>query len=145
MQFLRSSSKTIQFEAFHVFKIFAANPQKKPRVTRILYKKIRVCFFICDLSTTQLDASYKIIRLSVAVVCILVLVLWLLSSSRICLFSLGKKKSHNRHQNRAKLIQFLDTFLVPERSMDQQFLQDKGTVIQKLKMLQLPDETQPAS
>ena len=80
MQFLRSSSKTIQFEAFHVFKIFAANPQKKPRVTKIL------------------------------------------------------------HQNREKLIQFLDGFLVPERSMDQQFLQDKGTVIQKLKQLQLPDE-----
>lgn len=83
MQFLRSSSRTIQFEAFHVFKIFAANPQKKPRVTRILY------------------------------------------------------------QNRTKLIQFLDTFLVPERSMDNQFLQDKATVIQKLKVLQLPEEAAP--
>ncbi|CAD7950359.1 unnamed protein product [Amoebophrya sp. A25] len=81
MQFLRSSSKTIQFEAFHVFKIFAANPNKKPRVTRILY------------------------------------------------------------QNRLKLVDFLGTFLVPERNSDQQFLQDKMTVIQKLKALQLPDDT----
>ena len=77
MQFLRSSSKTIAFEAFHVFKIFAANPQKKPKVVRILY------------------------------------------------------------QNREKLAAFLDKFL-DERSCDQQFLQDKATVIQKLKTLELP-------
>eukprot|EP00392_Amoebophrya_sp_AT5.2_P009430 g9458.t1 len=80
MTFLRSSSKTIQFEAFHVFKIFAANPNKKPRVTRILY------------------------------------------------------------QNREKLIEFLETFLIPERQADTQFLQDKATVVEKLRRLQLPEE-----
>lgn len=38
MNLLRSKSKAIQFEAFHVFKIFVANPQKPPRVQQILYK-----------------------------------------------------------------------------------------------------------
>ena len=37
MNFLKSTSKTIQFEAFHVFKIFWANPHKKPLVIHILY------------------------------------------------------------------------------------------------------------
>ncbi len=85
MTFLRSSSKTIQFEAFHVFKIFAANPNKKPRVTRILY------------------------------------------------------------QNREKLIEFLDSFLIPERQADTQFLQDKATVVEKLRRLQLPEEVNGAA
>lgn len=38
MNLLRADSKAIQFEAFHVFKIFVANPQKPPRVEQILYK-----------------------------------------------------------------------------------------------------------
>jgi calcium binding protein 39 len=79
MNFLRATSKTIQFEAFHVFKIFAANPQKKPRVQTILYN------------------------------------------------------------NRKKLVEFLSDFLQPERDRDAQFLQDKATVIQKLKVLELPE------
>jgi calcium binding protein 39 len=33
MNLLRSSSKSIQYEAFHVFKVFVANP-KKPREIR---------------------------------------------------------------------------------------------------------------
>ncbi|CAD7936158.1 unnamed protein product [Amoebophrya sp. A120] len=79
MTFLRSSSKTIQFEAFHVFKIFAANPNKPRKITIIL------------------------------------------------------------HQNRDRLVDFLDTFLIPDRQQDQQFIQDKNTVIDKLRRLQHPD------
>mmetsp|Transcript_130212 Transcript_130212/g.417932 ORF Transcript_130212/g.417932 Transcript_130212/m.417932 type:complete len:454 (-) Transcript_130212:581-1942(-) len=38
MNLLRDSSKTIQLDAFHVFKIFVANPQKPARVLAILCK-----------------------------------------------------------------------------------------------------------
>lgn len=38
MNLLKSDSKAIQFEAFHVFKIFVANPQKPPKVQQILFK-----------------------------------------------------------------------------------------------------------
>ncbi|CEM06464.1 unnamed protein product [Vitrella brassicaformis CCMP3155] len=37
MDQLRNESKAIAFEAFHLFKIFVANPQKPPRVHKILY------------------------------------------------------------------------------------------------------------
>lgn len=38
MNLLKDASKSIQFEAFHVFKIFVANPQKPARIHQILYK-----------------------------------------------------------------------------------------------------------
>lgn len=38
MNLLRDDSKSIQFDAFHVFKIFVANPKKPPRVHSILYR-----------------------------------------------------------------------------------------------------------
>lgn len=38
MTLLRDNSKAIQADAFHVFKIFAANPNKPPRVHQILFK-----------------------------------------------------------------------------------------------------------
>lgn len=38
MNLLRNCSKAIQADAFHVFKIFAANPNKPPRVHQILLK-----------------------------------------------------------------------------------------------------------
>ncbi|CAE8635743.1 unnamed protein product, partial [Polarella glacialis] len=38
MNLLKADSKAIQLEAFHVFKIFVANPQKPPRVQQILFK-----------------------------------------------------------------------------------------------------------
>jgi len=38
MNLMRDSSKIIQLDAFHVFKIFVANPQKPHRVVMILYK-----------------------------------------------------------------------------------------------------------
>ena len=36
MNLLRQPSKTIQFEAFHVFKVFVANPNKTKPITEIL-------------------------------------------------------------------------------------------------------------
>jgi len=38
MNLLRDSSKNIQFEAFHVFKVFVANPKKPQPVLDILVK-----------------------------------------------------------------------------------------------------------
>jgi len=38
MNLLRDDSKTIQLEAFHIFKIFVANPNRPPRVHTILFK-----------------------------------------------------------------------------------------------------------
>lgn len=38
MNFLLSSSVAIQYEAFNLFKIFVANPQKPPRIQKILCK-----------------------------------------------------------------------------------------------------------
>eukprot|EP01116_Phalansterium_solitarium_P024377 TRINITY_DN8921_c0_g1_i1.p1 TRINITY_DN8921_c0_g1~~TRINITY_DN8921_c0_g1_i1.p1 ORF type:complete len:341 (-),score=9.26 TRINITY_DN8921_c0_g1_i1:12-1034(-) len=38
MQLLRDKSKSIQFEAFHVFKVFVANPNKPAKVLGILQK-----------------------------------------------------------------------------------------------------------
>ena len=36
MNLLKSSAKSIQWEAFHVFKVFVANPNKSPAVVDIL-------------------------------------------------------------------------------------------------------------
>jgi len=36
MNMLRDKSKNIQFEAFHVFKVFVANPKKPPQIEAIL-------------------------------------------------------------------------------------------------------------
>eukprot|EP00611_Tribonema_gayanum_P003087 TRINITY_DN12413_c0_g1_i4.p1 TRINITY_DN12413_c0_g1~~TRINITY_DN12413_c0_g1_i4.p1 ORF type:complete len:329 (+),score=137.67 TRINITY_DN12413_c0_g1_i4:121-1107(+) len=36
MMLLRDKSPNIQYEAFHVFKVFVANPKKPPEITRIL-------------------------------------------------------------------------------------------------------------
>lgn len=38
MNLLRDKSKNIQFEAFHVFKVFVANPNKNKPVLEILQK-----------------------------------------------------------------------------------------------------------
>jgi Mo25-like len=36
MNLLRDKSRNIQFEAFHVFKVFVANPKKPPQIETIL-------------------------------------------------------------------------------------------------------------
>lgn len=41
MNLLRGTTKAIQFEAFHVFKIFVANPKKSPGVIEILSRNKR--------------------------------------------------------------------------------------------------------
>ena len=38
MNMLRDKSPNIQFEAFHVFKVFVANPNKPPDIALVLYK-----------------------------------------------------------------------------------------------------------
>ncbi|KAN0082544.1 Mo25-like protein [Tylopilus felleus] len=38
MNLLRSKSKNVQFEAFHVFKVFVANPKKPPEIEAILLR-----------------------------------------------------------------------------------------------------------
>lgn len=38
MNFLRDKSRNIQFEAFHVFKVFVANPKKPAPIESILRK-----------------------------------------------------------------------------------------------------------
>ena len=55
MNLLRDKSKNIQYEAFHVFKIFIANPSKSRPVQDILFRnKTRLLTF---LSSFQLDRS----------------------------------------------------------------------------------------
>lgn len=41
MNLLRGATKAIQFEAFHVFKIFVANPKKSPGIVEILSRNKR--------------------------------------------------------------------------------------------------------
>lgn len=38
MNLLKDSSRSIEFEAFHIFKVFVANPQKPPEVQEILWR-----------------------------------------------------------------------------------------------------------
>ena len=38
MNLLRDEARSIQFEAFHVFKVFVANPNKSEQITQILLK-----------------------------------------------------------------------------------------------------------
>lgn len=54
MNLLRDSSRTLQFEAFHLFKLFAANPNKTPRVHKILCKnQLRLIELIDNLKPTS--------------------------------------------------------------------------------------------
>ncbi|KAJ2805576.1 Hym1p [Coemansia guatemalensis] len=49
MNALNDRSKSIQYEAFHIFKIFVANPTKTPEVHKILYKnKDKLVKFLVD-------------------------------------------------------------------------------------------------
>mmetsp|Transcript_1045 Transcript_1045/g.2341 ORF Transcript_1045/g.2341 Transcript_1045/m.2341 type:complete len:438 (-) Transcript_1045:236-1549(-) len=59
MKLLRADSKAIQFEAFHIFKIFVANPQKPPRVQQILYKnKDKLVRLLETFATRQDDRQF---------------------------------------------------------------------------------------
>jgi calcium binding protein 39 len=49
MNLLRDRSKNIQFEAFHVFKVFVANPKKPPQIEAILRRnKDKLLVFLKD-------------------------------------------------------------------------------------------------
>ena len=49
MNLLRDKSKNIQFEAFHVFKVFVANPKKPPQIEAILRRnKEKLLIFLKD-------------------------------------------------------------------------------------------------
>jgi calcium binding protein 39 len=54
MNLLKDKSKNIQNEAFHIFKIFVANPKKSKPILDILIKnKVRLLKFLSDFSTER--------------------------------------------------------------------------------------------
>eukprot|EP00037_Helgoeca_nana_P014637 m.136717 g.136717 ORF g.136717 m.136717 type:complete len:332 (+) comp22643_c0_seq1:298-1293(+) len=56
MDMLRDKSKNIQFEAFHVFKVFVANPSKSPAITAILLKnKQKLIDFLAKFQESRAD------------------------------------------------------------------------------------------
>ena len=56
MNLLRDKSKNIQFEAFHVFKVFVANPNKTAPVKDILVKnKDKLVKFLSDFCVERVD------------------------------------------------------------------------------------------
>jgi calcium binding protein 39 len=58
MNLLRESSKAIQADAFHVFKIFAANPNKPPRVNQILLRNREKLIKLLDTLGKDGDESF---------------------------------------------------------------------------------------
>ena len=58
MNLLRDKSKNIQFEAFHVFKVFDANPKKPPQIEAILRRnKEKLLEFLRDFHNDKEGAS----------------------------------------------------------------------------------------
>ncbi|XP_038050023.1 calcium-binding protein 39-like [Patiria miniata] len=56
MNMLRDSSRNIQFEAFHVFKVFVANPNKTPAILNILNKnKAKLVEFLTAFHTDRTE------------------------------------------------------------------------------------------
>lgn len=54
MMMLLDKSKSIQFEAFHVFKVFVANPNKPPAILKILSKnKEKLATFLKDFQNNK--------------------------------------------------------------------------------------------
>ncbi|BEJ12386.1 hypothetical protein CspHIS471_0208460 [Cutaneotrichosporon sp. HIS471] len=59
MNFLRDRSRNIQFEAFHVFKVFVANPNKPPEIARILRRnKERLLVFLREFHNDKDDDQF---------------------------------------------------------------------------------------
>lgn len=51
-----NESKVVKFEAFHIFKIFAANPSKTPRIARLLNQNHdRICKLLDQIESDRLD------------------------------------------------------------------------------------------
>ncbi|CAL9065205.1 putative MO25-like protein At5g47540 [Musa acuminata AAA Group] len=60
MNLLRESSKNIQIEAFHVFKLFAANQNKPPEITSILVtNKDKLLRFLKDFKIDKEDEQFE--------------------------------------------------------------------------------------
>ncbi|KAI4296009.1 hypothetical protein L6164_035999 [Bauhinia variegata] len=60
MNLLRESSKSIQIEAFHVFKLFAANQNKPPDIVSILVaNKSKLLRLLGDLKTDKEDERFE--------------------------------------------------------------------------------------
>lgn len=59
MNLLRDRASNIQFEAFHVFKAFVANPNKPYDVSLILYKnKAKLISFLQSFQSDRDDAQF---------------------------------------------------------------------------------------
>lgn len=63
MQLLLDQRKNIQFEAFHVFKVFVANPKKTADVRRILLKnKSKLLSYLKDFLCDRADEQFHVDR-----------------------------------------------------------------------------------
>mmetsp|Transcript_34100 Transcript_34100/g.71811 ORF Transcript_34100/g.71811 Transcript_34100/m.71811 type:complete len:383 (+) Transcript_34100:225-1373(+) len=59
MILLRDRSSSIQYEAFHVFKIFVANPNKEPRVRDVLLRnKEKLLEFMAEFQNDKADEQF---------------------------------------------------------------------------------------
>ncbi|KAH8110189.1 mo25 protein [Phellopilus nigrolimitatus] len=59
MNMLRDKSRNIQFEAFHVFKVFVANPKKPPQIEAILFRnKKKLLDFLRDFHNDKEDEQF---------------------------------------------------------------------------------------
>jgi calcium binding protein 39 len=60
MNMLRDKSPNIQFEAFHVFKVFVANPSKPADIALVLYKnKDKLITFLNNFYSDKEDAQFN--------------------------------------------------------------------------------------
>ncbi|KAF8841501.1 mo25 protein [Paxillus ammoniavirescens] len=60
MNMLRDKSKNIQFEAFHVFKVFVANPKKPPQIEAILRRnKEKLLTFLKSFHNDKEDEQFS--------------------------------------------------------------------------------------
>jgi calcium binding protein 39 len=58
MTLLKGESKNIQTEAFHVFKVFVANPNKSDAVAHILYaNRQRLIVFLSNFKTSEKESA----------------------------------------------------------------------------------------
>jgi len=64
MNLLRDRSKNIQFEAFHVFKVFVANPKKPPQIEAILRRnKDKLLVFLKDFHNDKDGESLAVVAI----------------------------------------------------------------------------------
>lgn len=60
MNRLRDHSKNVQFESFHVFKVFVANPNKPPQIEAILRRnKEKIITFLGDFHNDKDDEQFR--------------------------------------------------------------------------------------